>query len=42
MFRLHPLELVDQVHYKNAKGNLAINPAIIAQVARFNPDSHIF
>ena len=41
MFRLHPLELVDQVHYKNAKGNLAINPAIIAQVARFNPDSHI-
>ena len=41
MFRLHPLELVDQVHYKNAKGNLAINPAIIAQIARFNPDSHI-
>lgn len=41
MFRLHPLELVDQVHYKNAKGNLAINPAIIAQVARFNPDSPI-
>ena len=39
--RLHPLELVDQVHYKNTKGNLAINPAIIAQVARFNPDSHI-
>ena len=42
MFRLHPLELVDQVHYKNAKGNLAINPAIIAQVARFKPDSPIF
>lgn len=41
MFRLHPLELVDQVHYKNAKGNLAINPAIIAQVARFKPDSPI-
>lgn len=40
--RLHPLELVDQVHYKNAKGNLAINPAIIAQVARFKPDSPIF
>lgn len=39
--RLHPLELVDQVHYKNAKGNLAINPAIIAQVARFKPDSPI-
>lgn len=42
MFRLHPLELVDQVHYKNVKGNLAINPAIIAQVARFKPDSPIF
>ncbi len=42
MFRLHPLELVDQVHYKNADGNLAINPAIIAQVARFKPDSPIF
>ncbi len=42
MFRLHPLELVDQVHYKNAKGNLAINPAIIAQVARFRPESTIF
>ena len=42
MFRLHPLELVDQVHYKNAKGNLAINPAIIAQVARFKPESLIF
>ena len=42
MFRLHPLELVDQVHYKNAKGNLAINPAIIAQVARFKPNSPIF
>lgn len=40
--RLHPLELVDQVHYKNAKENLAINPAIIAQVARFKPDSPIF
>lgn len=42
MFRLHPLELVDQVHYKNVKGNLAINPAIIAQVARFKPESLIF
>lgn len=41
MFRLHPLELVDQVHYKNAKGNLAINPAIIAQIARFKPESRI-
>jgi hypothetical protein len=28
--RLHPLELVDQVHYKNNKGNLAINKSIIA------------
>lgn len=42
MFRLHPWELVDQVHYKNDKGNLAINPAIIAQVARFKPQSSIF
>ena len=40
--RLHPLELVDQVHYKNAKGNLAINPAIISQIARFKPESSIF
>lgn len=40
--RLHPLELVDQVHYKNAKGNLAINHAIIAQIARFKPESPIF
>ena len=40
--RLHPLELVDQVHYKNAKGNLAINSAIIAQIAKFKPESVIF
>lgn len=40
--RLHPLELVDQVHYKNNKGNLAINKSIIAQIARFKPESYIF
>ena len=35
--RLNPLELIDQVHYKSNKGNLAINETIIAQIARFNP-----
>lgn len=35
--RLHPLTIIDQVHYKNAKGNLGINQAFIAQIARFNP-----
>lgn len=40
--RLHPLELIDQVHYKNNDGNLAINFAIIAQIARFKPNSSIF
>ena len=35
--RLHPLEIIDQVHYKNVKGNLAINQAFIAQIARFQP-----
>lgn len=35
--RLHPLEIIDQVHYKNNKGNLGINQAFISQIARFNP-----
>ena len=35
--RLHPLELIDQVHYKSNKGRLGINESIIAQIARFNP-----
>lgn len=40
--RLKPLALIDQVHYKNAKGNLGINQTIIAQIARFNPDHEMF
>lgn len=45
--RLHPLELVDQVHYKVTKNKqnkpqLSINKAIIAQIARFKPESYIF
>lgn len=35
--RLHPLEIIDQVHYKNVKGKLGINKAFISQIARFNP-----
>lgn len=35
--RLHPLEIIDQVHYKNNKGKLGINQAFISQIARFNP-----
>ena len=35
--RLHPLEIIDQVHYKSNKGNLGINETILAQIARFNP-----
>lgn len=35
--RLHPLEIIDQVHYKPNKGNLGINETILAQIARFNP-----
>ena len=35
--RLQPLEIIDQVHYKNKDGNLGINDAFIAQIARFNP-----
>lgn len=35
--RLHPLEIIDQIHYKNNKGNLGINQAFISQIARFNP-----
>lgn len=35
--RLHPLEIIDQVHYKNNKGKLGINKAFISQIARFNP-----
>ena len=34
--RLHPLEIIDQVHYKSNKGNLGINETILAQIARFN------
>lgn len=40
--RLHPLGLVDQVHYKNNDGYLGINNTIIAQIARFKPESEIF
>ena len=35
--RLHPLEIIDQVHCKSNKGNLGINETILAQIARFNP-----
>lgn len=35
--RLHPLEIIDQVHYKSNKGNLGINETLLAQIARFNP-----
>lgn len=35
--RLNPLSIIDQVHYKNNKGNLGINQAFISQIARFNP-----
>ncbi len=35
--RLHPLEIIDQVHYTNNKGKLGINKAFISQIARFNP-----
>ena len=35
--RLHPLEIIDQVHYKSNKGNLDINETILSQIARFNP-----
>ena len=40
--RLSPLTIIDQVHYKNSKGNLGINQAIIAQIARFDPENQIF
>ncbi len=41
--RLSPLELIDQVHFKsNKNGNLSINEAILAQIARFKPSSSIF
>lgn len=41
--RLNPLELIDQVHFKQDKqGNLSINEAILAQVARFKPQSILF
>lgn len=36
--RLHPFALIDQVHYKDAKGNLATNLTLISQIARFAPD----
>lgn len=35
--RLHPLELIDQVHYKDNKGQLTANRVFIAQIARFKP-----
>ncbi len=39
--RLNPISIVDQVHYKSNKGNLATNDVILAQIARFKPDSII-
>lgn len=37
--RLHPLELIDQIHYKQGEGGkLTINNAFIDQIARYNPD----
>lgn len=36
--RLHPLALIDQIHYVvDKKGNLLANKSFIAQIARFNP-----
>lgn len=35
--RLNPLEIIDQVHYRNNKGQLSINDAFISQIARFKP-----
>ena len=35
--RLHPLELIDQVHFKEGKEGLAFNNTIISQIARFQP-----
>lgn len=40
--RLHPIELIDQMHFKNNKGNLAINKSLIAQIVRFNPKHQLF
>lgn len=37
LYPLYPIELIDQVHYKNNKGNLAINKTLISHIARFNP-----
>lgn len=35
--RLHPLELIDQVHFISSKGNLGVNHTLFSQIARFNP-----
>ena len=40
--RLNPLELIDQVHYKENKGFLSINETIPANLFRFKPGSKIF
>lgn len=40
--RLHPLSLIDQVHYINNKGDLSFNQTFISQLARFKPDSPVF
>lgn len=36
--RLSPITLIDQVHFKSIKGNLAFNQVILAQIARFSPE----
>ena len=36
--RLNPITLIDQVHFKSIKGNLAFNQVILAQIARFSPE----
>ena len=40
--RLKPLTLIDQVHYKNNRGNLSTNKTIKAQLYRFKPNSQLF
>ncbi len=36
--RLNPIELVDQIHFKDSNGNLTSNKSFIAQLVRYNPN----
>lgn len=39
LHRANPLELVDQIHFKDVKGNLGTNRTILGQIEKFKPYS---